>query len=648
MFTTSAKLNYKQETGAHMTIKLQDDFFDAVNGEWEEQAIIPDDKPRTGGFSDLSDEIEDLMLATTDQWLQDKDVPDDSVLQNFVKLHRLTTDEAGRNAVGVAPVQKILAEFTALTSFADFTEHLTEFELTSKPNNMPFSVGPDFKNARMNVLWAGGLGTILPDTTYYAADHEKGAELLQAFRDTTMPLLAKFGYSQEVGQALLDDAIKYDARIAKYVLSNEEGSEYAKLYHPYAWEDFVKLAPELPLADFMQKMLGEQPDQVIVPEERFWLHANEFYSEEAWPLLKAHLLVSVALEYTGVLTDEIRVMGGAFGRIISGTPAAISTKKAAFYLASGPYNQALGLWYAGQKFSPEAKADVEAKVATMIDVYKERLATTEWLAKETREKAIVKLDAIVPHIGYPAKLPDRFYKKIIDEKQGLFENMQILWEQAIEYAWSKWHQSVDKSEWHMPAHMVNAYYDPQQNQIVFPAAILQEPFYSLEQSSSANYGGIGAVIAHEISHAFDTNGASFDENGSLNDWWTPADYAAFEERTQAVVAQFDGLDSYGAKVNGKLTVSENVADLGGLAAALAAAKRDADFSAESFFKNWAVIWRLKARPEFMQMMASVDVHGPAKLRVNVQVSNFDDFFTTFDVKPGDGMWREPADRVMIW
>ncbi|MDR3241256.1 MAG: endopeptidase [Lactobacillaceae bacterium] len=631
-----------------MTTKLQDDFFDAVNGEWEEQAVIPDDKPRTGGFSDLSDEIEDLMLATTDQWLQDKDVPDDSVLQNFVKLHRLTTDEAGRNAVGVAPVQKILAEFTALTSFSDFTQHLTDFELTSKPNNMPFSVGPDFKNARMNVLWAGGLGTILPDTTYYAADHEKGAELLQAFHDTTMPLLAKFGYSQEAGQALLDDAIKYDARIAKYVLSNEEGSEYAKLYHPYAWEDFVKLAPELPLADFMQKMLGEQPDQVIVPEERFWQHANEFYSEEAWPLLKAHLLVSVALEYTGVLTDEIRVMGGAFGRIISGTPAAISTKKAAFYLASGPYNQALGLWYAGQKFSPEAKADVEAKVATMIDVYKERLATTEWLAKETREKAIVKLDAIVPHIGYPAKLPDRFYKKIIDEKQGLFENMQVLWEQAIEYAWSKWHQPVDKSEWHMPAHMVNAYYDPQQNQIVFPAAILQEPFYSLEQSSSANYGGIGAVIAHEISHAFDTNGASFDENGSLNDWWTPADYAAFEERTQAVVAQFDGLDSYGAKVNGKLTVSENVADLGGLAAALAAAKRDADFSAESFFKNWAVIWRLKARPEFMQMMASVDVHGPAKLRVNVQVANFDDFFTTFDVKPGDGMWREPKERVMIW
>lgn len=200
----------------------------------------------------------------------------------------------------------------------------------------------------------------------------------------------------------------------------------------------------------------------------------------------------------------------------------------------------------------------------------------------------------------------------------------------------------------MPAHMVNAYYDPQQNQIVFPAAILQAPFYSLDQSSSANYGGIGAVIAHEISHAFDTNGASFDENGSLNDWWTEEDYEAFKERTQKVVDEFNGLDSYGAKVNGKLTVSENVADLGGVAAALAAAKRDADFSAKDFFESWATIWRQKARPEIMQLLAASDVHGPAKFRVNVTVSNFDDFYTTFDVQPSDKMYRAPEDRVMIW
>ncbi|MCM0582624.1 endopeptidase [Weissella diestrammenae] len=631
-----------------METTVQDDFFEAVNGEWEAQAVIPDDKPRTGGFTDLSDEIEKLMLATTDQWLEGTDVPNDSVLQNFVKLHRLAADQIAREKVGLTPVKAILAEYEALDSFQAFTKKLVTFERQGKTNAMPFGVAPDFKNAQMNVLWADALSTILPDTTYYAADNEKGQELLLAFRETTLPILKRFGYSEQDSQKLLDDTIAYDAKIAKYVLSNEEGSEYAKLYHPYEWAEFVKFAPELPLTDFMTAMLGKIPDQIIVPEERFWQHATEFYSATVWPQLKAYLLVSIALDYTGLLTEDMRVLGGAYHRIVSGTPEPVSRKKAAFYLAAGPYNQALGLWYAGEKFSAAAKADVEQKVATMIDVYKDRLGTADWLAPETRQQAIVKLDAIVPHIGYPDRLPARFYDKVIDSDLTLFDNFQKLSQLGIAYAWSKWHQPVDKTEWHMPAHMVNAYYDPQQNQIVFPAAILQAPFYDLNQSSSANYGGIGAVIAHEISHAFDTNGAAFDEHGSLNNWWTDADYQAFEARTKAVVEQFDGQLSYGAKVNGKLTVSENVADLGGLAAALTAAKREPDFSAEQFFINWATIWRLKARPEFMQMMASVDVHAPAKLRVNIQVANFDDFFTTFNIQSGDQMWRDPKQRLMIW
>ena len=313
-----------------------------------------------------------------------------------------------------------------------------------------------------------------------------------------------------------------------------------------------------------------------------------------------------------------------------------------------PYSQALGLWYAGEKFSPEAKADVEHKVATMIEVYKARLEKADWLAPETREKAIVKLNVITPHIGYPEKLPETYAKKIIDESKTLVENAQALYEISIAHSWSKWNQPVDRSEWHMPANMVNAYYDPQQNQIVFPAAILQAPFYDLHQSSSANYGGIGAVIAHEISHAFDTNGASFDENGSLKDWWKPEDYEAFTARTQKVIDQFEGQDSYGAKINGKLTVSENVADLGGIAAAREAAKKEEDFSAEEFFTNFARIWRMKARTEYMQLLASVDVHAPGKLRTNVQLPNFDEFHKEFDVKEGDGMWRAPEDRVIIW
>lgn len=629
--------------------RLQDDFYDAINGEWEKTAIIPDDKPRTGGFSDLADEIEDLMLETTDQWLAGENVPEDSILQNFVKFHKQVANFEARESAGVKPVEPLITEYQKLSSFEEFAARIAKYEMAGKPNLLPFGVSPDFMDAKNNVLWAYAPHTILPDTTYYADDNEKGKELLATWRKCEENLLAKFDFTPDEIKDMLDKIIELDAQVAKYVLSSEESSKYVELYHPYDWADFTKLVPELPLDTIFTEILGTLPDKVIVPEERFWTEfAAEYYSEKNWPLLKALLVESAATSYTSYLTEDIRILAGAYGRALSGTPQAMDQKKAAFYLAQGPFNQALGLWYAGEKFSPEAKADVEAKVATMIDVYKERLLANDWLKPETRDKAITKLNVITPHIGYPEKLPETYVKKVIDDSLSLIENAQNLAKISIAHTWSKWNKPVDRSEWHMPAHMVNAYYDPQQNQIVFPAAILQAPFYSLEQSSSANYGGIGAVIAHEISHAFDTNGASFDENGSLNNWWTDEDYAAFKERTNKVVAQFDGIPFAGSKVNGQLTVSENVADLGGLAAALEAAKKEADFSAKDYFTNFATIWRMKAREEYLQLLVNVDVHAPGKLRTNVQVPNFDDFHETFGVQKGDAMWREPSERVIIW
>ncbi|HEL1075181.1 TPA: endopeptidase [Streptococcus equi subsp. zooepidemicus] len=627
----------------------QEDFYQAVNGKWAETAVIPDDKPRTGGFSDLADEIEDLMLTTTDAWLAGENVPNDAILENFVKFHRLVADYDKRDQVGVAPALDLIEEYKALGSFAEFASKVADYELNGKPNQFPFSVAPDFMNAQLNVLWAEAPGLILPDTTYYAKDNDKGKELLAIWRGMQEELLPKFGFSHEEVKDLLDKVITLDKQLADYVLSREEYSEYAKLYHPYDWAEFTKLVPELPLDDIFTVILGEVPDKVVVPEERFWTEfAADYYSEKNWELLKAWLVLTAAGAYHTYLTDEIRVLSGVYSRALSGTPQAMDKKKAAYYLAQGPFNQALGLWYAGEKFSPEAKADVEHKVAKMIEVYKSRLETADWLAPATRDKAITKLNVITPHIGYPEKLPETYAKKVIDDKLSLVENAQNLAKISIAHSWSKWNKPVDRSEWHMPANMVNAYYDPQQNQIVFPAAILQAPFYSLSQSSSANYGGIGAVIAHEISHAFDTNGASFDEHGSLKNWWTDEDYAAFKERTDKIVEQFDGLDSYGAKVNGKLTVSENVADLGGVACALEAAQSEPDFSARDFFINFATIWRMKAREEFMQMMASIDVHAPGQWRTNVTLTNFDEFHQEFNIKEGDPMWRAPEDRVIIW
>lgn len=629
-------------------IRKQDDFYEAINGNWEKTAVIPEDKVRTGGFSDLADDIEDWLLQVTKEWQARKNLPKSVILKNFIAYHRLASDINARKELGVEPVQKILKTYQNFESFSDFANHIVDLEKDGLPNMLPLSVAPDFKDARNNVLWAGAFSLVLPDTTYYEPGHAQGEALLGKFRNAQTALLSKFGFSSTEIDQLITDYLALDAKAATVVLSQEEGHEYAKLYHPYEWHKFTELAPELPLNDILKQLIGEIPDQIIVPEERFWAIANQFYSQESWPLLKSYLIVKVVNQFTDYLSEKVRVLGGQYARDLTGLPEAMKSDKAAFYLAASPFSQAIGYYYAQQKFSPEAKADVEHKVTTMINIFKQRLQTNQWLNEQTISKAVTKLNTIVPHIGYPETLPERLSRKIVDPSASLLENALNFKKIEIEHHWSQWHQPVDRDEWHMPAHLVNAYYDPQQNQIVFPAAILQSPFYSLSQSSSANYGGIGAVIAHEISHAFDTNGASFDEFGSLNNWWTDDDFAAFKLRTNQVVQQFDGLESYGAKINGNLTVSENVADLGGLAAALAAAKQDDDFSAQDFFENWAAIWRMKARPEYMQLLAASDPHGPAKLRVNIQVKNFDTFFETFNVTAKDAMWLEPEKRIQIW
>lgn len=341
--------------------RYQDDFYDAINGEWQQTAEIPADKSQTGGFVDLDQEIEDLMLATTDKWLAGEEVPEDAILENFVKYHRLVRDFDKREADGITPVLPLLKEFQELETFADFTAKLAEFELAGKPNFLPFGVSPDFMDARINVLWASAPSTILPDTTYYAEEHPQREELLTLWKESSANLLKAYDFSDEEIEDLLEKRLELDRRVAAVVLSNEERSEYAKLYHPYSYEDFKKFAPALPLDDFFKAVIGQLPDKVIVDEERFWQAAEQFYSEEAWSLLKATLILSVVNLSTSYLTEDIRVLSGAYSRALSGVPEAKDKVKAAYHLAQEPFKQALGLWYAREKFSPEAKADVEKK-----------------------------------------------------------------------------------------------------------------------------------------------------------------------------------------------------------------------------------------------------------------------------------------------
>ena len=317
--------------------RLQDDFYDYVNGAWAETAVIPDDKPSTGGFMDLIQDIENLMLDITGKWQRGEELPEDSILQNFVKYHKMVADFDAREAAGVAPVMPLINEIKALSSFEDYTSKLGTYELAGKPNLLPFSVSPDFMNAQMNVLWGESLALILPDTTYYEEGNEKGPELLAIWRQMMEKLLPKFEFSEAEIKDILDKVIASDAELAKYILSNEERSEYNKLYHPYEWDDFKALVPELPLDTFFTEVIGQTPDKIIVPEERFWKEfAPTFYSAANWETIHARLKLSAAVDWTLFLTEEIRVLAGEYSRTIAGIPEPRPKEKAALSIAEVP------------------------------------------------------------------------------------------------------------------------------------------------------------------------------------------------------------------------------------------------------------------------------------------------------------------------
>ena len=334
--------------------------------------------------------------------------------------------------------------------------------------------------------------------------------------------------------------------------------------------------------------------------------------------------------------------------IISGIPAMTAVEKFAYQLASGMYSEPVGLYYGEKYFGEEAKKDITEIVHQIVDTYKSRIKNNDFLEEATKEKAILKLSTMGVKMGYPDKVDEKYDLLVFDEDQSLFDIVTSL--RNIRYAnqLSDLTKPVNREEWAMPGHMVNACYNPFVNDITFPAAILQAPFYSLKQTRSENLGGIGAVIGHEISHAFDSNGAKCDENGNINNWWTKEDTKRFNKKINAMIKEFDGIELPWGKVNGKFIVSENMADNGGMAVTLDIMSRTEGASYEEYFMNWARVWCIKAKPEYLQLLLSLDVHGPAVLRANMQPRNFTEWYDTFKVKKTDKMYLAPSKRVIIW
>ncbi|RMC44850.1 MULTISPECIES: M13 family metallopeptidase [unclassified Lactobacillus] len=626
----------------------QDNIYLAVNSEWIEKTKIPSDRSRMASFDGIDVNVEKhLMQDFADFATGKKEIPAIPNLAEAVKLYQLASDFDKRNREGAEPIKADLNILTGIKDFSDF--NLTAPDLTTFAS-LPFGfdVEPDMKNTKVNVLYFAGPGTFLPDTTtYQTADAPK---LLAILQQQSVKLLQMAGIAEDEAQKYAAAAIEFDAKLAKVVKSAEEWADYPATYNPMAIADFEDKFSEFKIQHYLKEVIGEEPERIIVEEPRYLDHINEIINKDNFAEIKGWMIVNFINGAASDLSQEFREAAFPFSQALSGQPKLAEGNKQAYHIADGSFSEVVGVYYGKEYFGADAKKDVEDMIQRMLDVYKDRLQQNSWLSAETKKKAIIKLEALELKIGYPDKIEEIYNRlKVIPASQGgsLYSNERAFAVAEQKYNIEQLHQKVDRTVWAMPGNLVNACYDPQRNDLTFPAAILQAPFYDLKQDRATNFGGIGTVIAHEVSHAFDNNGAQFDELGNMTNWWTEADYAEFKKRTQEEIDLFDGIEYGPVKLNGKQIVSENIADQGGLTAAVEAAKNEND-DLKKLFENFARIWANKQLTESIKTQTAVDVHAPGPLRANVQIQCQDDFYKVFAVTPEDGMWLDPDKRVDIW
>ena len=635
---------------AQETPSLKDDFYEAVNAEWLAQAEIPSDAAEVSVFSEMGDQVQNVLKADFAAMLNgEKDVPEDLV--DFIELYRLAADYETRNALGAEPIKPYLERIEAFDGMDALRESLPEMILDGLP--MPFTLGvmADLADASVNALYMGPCSLFLSVKDYYLDDATR-TTLQSVYGQMSQNLLVMAGKTEEEAGEIVSQALAFDESLAAYNRTAQESSDTTASYNPQPLAELDEQVENFDLTALLGTLMEDVPETVIVTDPAYFEALDELVNDETFPQMKSWWRGARRPAAAPPLSDDGRGPAAASRRALRGAAAPTGAEEAAYNVAMGVFSEVVGIYYGKTYFGEEARQDVQAMVEQIVDVYRQRLTENEWLSDETREMAIRKLDHMSVHVGYPDEArPMYALLKTVPASEGgtLVDNMMAYTRASAEYVLGLCGQPVDRSEWPLSANTVNAMYTLTNNSINFPAAILQEPFYSLDASASANYGALGAVIAHEISHAFDPNGSKFDENGSLANWWTEEDLAKFEELSQAMIEEFDGLPFAGGTVNGTLTVTENVADAGGLSCALEALKQTEDEpDLEAFFTSWARAWRNKATEAYMNLNLTMDVHAPSKLRANIQLQNLDDFFTTFGIEEGDGMYRAPEDRVSIW
>lgn len=631
------------------TVRIQDDLYEAVNGEWLKTAVIPDDRPTTGGFSTLAQEVEKTMMADFKAFSEGTKSTDIPEMRYAISLYKKVLDAERRNREGITPVLPLLEKIKSLETPEDLNKVSTEFFLQGLSLPIDMDVDVDMADATKHSFLLTGPAIILPDTPFYEEGNESGKKLLGVYKDMAEKILKFSPLSEDEQKTFLEDTLAYDALIAGKVKSQLEWSEYYKNHNPMDVDEVAACVAPFDIKKLLTDLYGDNAPKVLIAyDPKAIREMNGYFSSENFKLYVHWLYVKTLIKATACLSLELKTLGTTYRRTLTGVVSDPVLEKEAYQIASSFYSEPTGVYYGRTYFGEEAKKDIVSLVHKIIDTYKLRMKKNTFLQESTKEQAIKKLSTIVVKMGYPDEIREIWSKLVFDEDDSFYEAVNKIRAVKKKDMLDKLNKPVDRTEWVMPGHMVNACYNPSSNDITFPAAILQKPFYSLSQSVSENLGGIGAVIGHEISHAFDNNGANFDENGNLKNWWLEEDFNAFKELTKDMIEQFDGIEFHGGKVNGELTVSENIADNGGMGVTLEIMHTLDNANFQEYFMNWARVWCIKAKEEYIQLLLANDVHSPAVLRANMAPRNFGEWYKAFGVTDKDKMYIAPEKRISIW
>lgn len=631
-------------------VRIQDDLYEHVNGEWIKNAKIPSDLPVTGGFMSLNEEVEKTLMEDFKKFASGELKSDIPAMEDAVKLYKKAGDVNARNELGMKPLFPLLEKIKNIKDINEFNALSGEFAKSSV--NLPVSImiNEDYKDSSHYCFGVMDPDIILPDTTYY--DNKMVKKIMMSLYTKMVKNLLKFTpLSKKEQKQYLIDTLAFDDLLRQKVKSQVELADYVKLYNPISLDEISEKLMPFDFKGLLNQLYGDKlPNDVVIAigNPRFIDAFKEIFNEKNFSLYLHWTYVNAVIANSSKLSFKIGDIGGSYMRALMGIKKPTPVDKRVYRLVSATYSEPIGVYYGQKYFGEEAKKDIAGIVQKIIDTYKVRVQKNTFLAEETKAKAILKLSMIKIKVGYPDDVDPLYNLLKVDDNDTYFDIITKIQRIKKEDHFARLLRKTNPKEWAMPGHMVNACYDPFKNDITFPAAILQKPFYSLKQSVSENLGGIGAVIGHEISHAFDNNGSHLDENGNLNDWWKEEDFKEFEKLTQLMIEQFDGIPLFGGKANGKLIVSENIADNGGMGVTLEIMHTLDNPDFKAYFVNWGRIWCMKAKSKYQKLLLTNDVHAPAVLRANIPPRNFKEWYEAFDVKETDKMYIPEDKRISIW